>query len=143
MPTLEDFFEAIRALKELIDKLKVTFYDKYGNPIYIGVNFDQDGNPYFKFEHEHFQTNIPLEEMIKLAKWLHDIGIKAEDTTKKEELEKKYVKRLKKIHKDLKKGEYDEEVAHQYADEILCDLLKELGFREVVKAWDKIPKWYA
>lgn len=32
---------------------------------------------------------------------------------------------------------------HQKADEILCALLTELGYKSVVLAWRKVHKWYA
>lgn len=38
---------------------------------------------------------------------------------------------------------YDTEADHSTADRILCELLKALGYEDVVAAWDKIPKWYA
>ena len=37
----------------------------------------------------------------------------------------------------------DRESAHIYADDILCKLLKELGYKELVEEYDKIHKWYA
>ena len=37
----------------------------------------------------------------------------------------------------------DTEVAHDIADGILCDLLKELGYKDVVKEYYKVDKWYA
>jgi hypothetical protein len=37
----------------------------------------------------------------------------------------------------------DIECAHAYADNILCELLKKLGFADVVDAWEAVPKWYA
>ena len=37
----------------------------------------------------------------------------------------------------------DIEYAHAYADDILCGLLKRLGFADVVDAWEAVPKWYA
>lgn len=37
----------------------------------------------------------------------------------------------------------DTEIAHHFADDILCDLLKELGYAEVVQEYEKIEKWYA
>jgi hypothetical protein len=37
----------------------------------------------------------------------------------------------------------DEEIAHGVADTILCDILKELGFVETVKAFEAVEKWYA
>ena len=37
----------------------------------------------------------------------------------------------------------DYEIAHSRGDDILCKLLKTLGYEDVVEAWDEIPKWYA
>lgn len=56
----------------------------------------------------------------------------------KKELEAKYVSKLK----DLKSDD-DIEMSHGSADTTLTDLLEELGFKEVVKAYDDLEKWYA
>ncbi len=37
----------------------------------------------------------------------------------------------------------DPERAHGDADAVLCLLLTELGYADVVAAWEKVPKWYA
>ena len=37
----------------------------------------------------------------------------------------------------------DKEVGHVMCDGVLCDLLDELGFGEVVEIYDKQCKWYA
>jgi hypothetical protein len=37
----------------------------------------------------------------------------------------------------------DAEIAHIKADGVLCDLLDDLGYSEVVAAWAKIDKYYA
>ena len=37
----------------------------------------------------------------------------------------------------------DEEIAHCNADDVICDLLKALGYEDVVKEYDEIDKWYA
>lgn len=37
----------------------------------------------------------------------------------------------------------DKEAGHQQADRALCDLLNELGYYEVVKAFREMEKWYA
>lgn len=42
---------------------------------------------------------------------------------------------------DYKKG--DAETWHYEADEIICGLLTQLGYSEVVKEWNEVPKWYA
>ena len=47
----------------------------------------------------------------------------------------------KKIQNECHSG--DEEVDHLIADDILCQILKERGFSETVKAFDAVYKWYA
>lgn len=37
----------------------------------------------------------------------------------------------------------DTEIAHCSADDVLCDLLKSLGYQDVVDEYDKVKKWYA
>lgn len=38
--------------------------------------------------------------------------------------------------------EGDIEAAHPNADGLLCKLLTELGYEEVVKVYDNVDKWY-
>lgn len=62
------------------------------------------------------------------------------EKVKKEELLKKYVKRLQ----ELAEKEYpDEEEDHGEADGILCEMLDAMGCNELTEAWDKINKWYS
>ena len=37
----------------------------------------------------------------------------------------------------------DTEAAHSDADDVLCELLKSLGYEDVVEAYLEVPKWYA
>lgn len=37
----------------------------------------------------------------------------------------------------------DTEVAHVRADNLLCDILEQLGEDEILKAYRSIEKWYA
>lgn len=37
----------------------------------------------------------------------------------------------------------DIEAAHADADQVLCDLLKALGYKMIVEEYDKVEKWYA
>ena len=36
----------------------------------------------------------------------------------------------------------DAEAAHIAADQVLCDLLSELGYADVVQEWDNVDKYY-
>lgn len=40
-------------------------------------------------------------------------------------------------------GFTDIEMNHRAADKILCDILEEIGFNEVVEDFERINKWYA
>lgn len=40
-------------------------------------------------------------------------------------------------------NDYDIEVAHSRADDVLTELLTSLGYEDVVREWDLVPKWYA
>ena len=55
------------------------------------------------------------------------------------ELSDKYVDLLRIIHIN----DYCEEEGHIDADFHICNLLIELGYKDVVKEYDKISKWYA
>ena len=37
----------------------------------------------------------------------------------------------------------DIEMAHAYADDVICDLLKSLGYEDVIIEYDKVDKWFA
>ena len=37
----------------------------------------------------------------------------------------------------------DTEVAHLDADNIICDVLTQLGYKELVDLYEKVKKWYA
>lgn len=53
---------------------------------------------------------------------------------------KEYISKLKEL--DEKYGGFDEERLHAHADGLLCELLAELGYNEVVEEFDKLDKWY-
>lgn len=62
------------------------------------------------------------------------IKIESKDDLDSCDLEEKYLKQMKKL-----KDEFD----HDEADDLLCQLLEELGFTEIVKTYQKLPKWYS
>lgn len=53
------------------------------------------------------------------------------------ELNDKYLRQLNELI-----PESDIEKKHIHADNILCELLKELGFNEIVESFNKLKKWY-
>lgn len=45
------------------------------------------------------------------------------------------------LQQEQKNG--DIESAHANADQVLCDLLTELGYGDVIAEYDKVDKWFA
>jgi hypothetical protein len=45
--------------------------------------------------------------------------------------------------KDYQDERGDIEIQHSLADDVLCDLLRHLGYGDVVDEYDKVPKWFA
>jgi hypothetical protein len=52
------------------------------------------------------------------------------------------VEEIKAKLKELQQDD-DVEVSHYKADQIICKLLDDLGYNDVVKEYNKISKWYA
>jgi hypothetical protein len=51
---------------------------------------------------------------------------------------------IEELIKELKGlNNFDEETAHVIADDLLCQLLRELGHDDVVEAYLLVDKWYA
>ena len=64
------------------------------------------------------------------------------NATKRKALEKQAIINLEKLRCAVAKS-HDVEGAHIEADEVLCDLLKQVGFTKVVEVYNKLEKWYA
>lgn len=50
---------------------------------------------------------------------------------------------LEKLVKAQEFSKGDPEAAHSIADRVLCDLLIDIGYADVVEAYRKVRKWYA
>ena len=48
---------------------------------------------------------------------------------------------VKRLQAEVENG--DTECAHVNADDILCELLEKLGYKEVVEKYNEVSKWYA
>lgn len=55
------------------------------------------------------------------------------------------IKESQRINQELKDLQLnqDVELRHQTADQLLCDFLEKLGFKEMVESFDDLGKWYA
>lgn len=51
---------------------------------------------------------------------------------------KKYMEQLKAEQQNA-----DIEEAHANADEVLCELLIDLGYKPIIEEYNEVPKWYA
>ena len=50
---------------------------------------------------------------------------------------------MQKIRNRLGKKYIDEEIIHAEGDDLMCKLLRELGYGEGVDVFEDMPKWYA
>ena len=57
---------------------------------------------------------------------------------KKEDIIKEAVEKMKECVNNS-----DIELSHLDADNILCDVLTQLGYKELVDLYEKVNKWYA
>lgn len=57
-------------------------------------------------------------------------------------MERKLLKEILEKLKDLQ-GYGDTEISHSKADDLLCELLLQLGYRKIVEEYRKIEKWFA
>lgn len=95
------------------------------------TNPDWPGSPKISYHAPTNSINTTKTEEVKT--WLGE-----EEMAKKEEQVEKYVTLLKVEVKNT-----DTETAHLNADELLCALLIELGFKDVVDAYTEVGKWYS
>ena len=65
---------------------------------------------------------------------------KIELTEIQQDLSEAYTAAMKNV---VAQGKCDIEVSHGEADYLLCQLLLDLGFDEVVAEWNNVRKWYA
>lgn len=54
-----------------------------------------------------------------------------------------YEELLVEMRQCVEDSKTDQERAHERGDEILCDLLRDLGYDGLVDEWELIKKWYA
>lgn len=77
-------------------------------------------------------------DITEIGEWIFDYETgyfsKNKKSTFVQELSDKYVSELNK---------YNVEVDHEYADDALVELLSDLGYADVVKAYKEVPKWYS
>lgn len=66
-----------------------------------------------------------------------------ENSVTKEEIEDLKKEYLKKMIEKQKRYDYDGEIRHIEEDNILCEILAKLGFKDIVEQYRKTSKWYA
>jgi hypothetical protein len=55
---------------------------------------------------------------------------------------KEFAEKMKMLKKEYEKNG-DQEATHKMMDNLMCELLKELGYDEGVKIFEEQGKWYA
>ena len=85
-------------------------------------------------ENEEYESKLTYQE--KDGEIIYKVDMKE----KTADIEEKY---LKKIIEVQDKHCVDQEVRHVYEDDVLCELLKELGYEKLVKQYKSTGKWYA
>jgi hypothetical protein len=81
-----------------------------------------------------FLAQPPLERRVRRLAVPRRLTFNKEMTMTKEEA-------LAKLAECQKSN--DTEVAHSDADDVLCDLLDELGYGDVVAEYHKVSKWFS
>ena len=77
-----------------------------------------------------------------------NVAIECEDCNEvlldydKDETEKINIEEIKAKLKELQQSD-DVEQSHYEADQIICNLLNDLGYKDILKEYNKISKWYA
>ena len=61
----------------------------------------------------------------------------------KEKLIHEATQTMIKLKERCESYEIDEETAHGDADDLLMEFLNKLGYAELAKAFDDVPKWYS
>ena len=54
-----------------------------------------------------------------------------------------FSERMAEIYIRFKSGDCDQERAHEYMDDLMCDVLNKLGYTDGVSIFVGTPKWYA
>ncbi len=67
-----------------------------------------------------------------------ELAVRDRQDCQRASVDKEWAKR---INDEAMSGDFESD--HGKADDILCELLKQLGFGETVAAFEKVGKWYA
>ena len=109
-----------------------THYLNTNNKWWVHIdNEDMNGIGGLELSYVHQFQNLLRQSNIKE-------DIKIDSKKENSDISQSYIERLEEVQKM-----FDQERAHINADEILCELLTELGYCDVVKEYNKIEKWYA
>lgn len=99
-----------------------------------------DFNSYLEYLRENHCINCPIYHGEK-----HDYKRKSCSTCMNYFTDFKYVDTCKELNEKYlsKMKALKDESDHGEADWLLCDLLEELGYTELVEEYRKLPKWYS
>ena len=118
--------EKISSAKTLIE----THLNGHLTPLQLQSRLNRQGMNYTKITRNSGLIFIIRGDGIERT----ELTFQGMDSNKRNE----YLNKMKSLQDNI-----DTEVAHAYADGILCDILNELGYSDIVEAWEQIDKWYA
>lgn len=94
-------------------------------------------NPFSDLVHEIILDNKAIETVLNYI----DNSIPKEVIKDKiKELQKEYIN---KMIETQEKYNYDQEIRHAEEDNVLCEILAKLGFKDLVEQYRETSKWYA
>ena len=140
-----DMYDALSTFQDL-DKSLPKKYDHLGDIQELLVEFVKliEEEKFVECAHKIGKLEIKIQNwrrelwkiVVDIRKMLGD-GT-GEQRMSNETIEAKYLPRMRElIDSD------DTEMAHSEADDILIDILKELGFTKLIELYEKVGKWYA
>ncbi len=79
---------------------------------------------------------MDFDNIVVYRKKIYNDARDFEDDIENDEIFAHYADRMRELN------ECEEEIGHSMADDLLCEVLDNLGFAEMVKEFNKLTKWY-
>ncbi len=127
----------------------IELYDRHGKKLTNPL----DDETYFNFTKIIVHSEEELADLHDAADYTGFTGyydIKSGGTWVFDQDKEKFVKYINPAYSQELSDKYVDgldgygfESNHEYADDMLCQLLLELGYEDVVEAYKKVPKWYS
>lgn len=50
---------------------------------------------------------------------------------------------MQELHEGAERGDYDYEISHFSADDLMCNVLRQFGYEKGVEIFENMGKWYS